>query len=49
MGLVPREKLSLKEEALVRQWLEYKKVVLDKLDSGAPVPNSVLVVGYLEN
>lgn len=35
--------LSLEEQALLRQWLEYKKVVLDRVNSDT-VPSSVLTV-----
>ncbi|KAI9561094.1 hypothetical protein GHT06_012050 [Daphnia sinensis] len=35
------EEFTLEQEALIRQWLEYRKVVLDRLNPQQPVPHSV--------
>lgn len=40
---IPHEEYTLEEEALVRQWLEYKKIILDPLKS-QPLPNSICAV-----
>lgn len=37
------EEYSLEEEALIRQWLEYKKVILDKLNPQS-LPHTVFQV-----
>lgn len=37
------EEFTLEEEALVRQWLEYKKVVLDRLNPQS-APHAVFQV-----
>lgn len=39
------DELTLEEEALVRQWLEYRKVVLDGLQQSQP--NSVCQVKHM--
>lgn len=41
---VSSDEFTLEEEALVRQWLEYRKVVLDRLNPQQPVPHTVFQV-----
>lgn len=40
------EEFTLEQEALIRQWIEYRKVVLDRLNPQQPVPHSVFHVSY---
>ena len=41
------EDLSLEEEALVRQWLEYRKIVLDRLNQQQGASSSVCQVKHV--
>ena len=39
-----KEEFTLEEEALIRQWLEYKKVVLDRFNPQSVLPHVIFQV-----